>query len=64
MLSTLDAALQQRLPGWVRARGLAVHLVVFQGGQALTAPCGVCWPTGWASPSPCWPAPRRWWPVP
>jgi predicted MFS family arabinose efflux permease len=38
VLSTLNAAVQQRLPGWVRARGLAVYLVVFQGGQALTAP--------------------------
>ncbi|MFI0240410.1 MFS transporter [Streptomyces sp. NPDC016845] len=38
VLSTLNAAVQQRLPGWVRARGLAAYLVVFQGGQALTAP--------------------------
>ncbi|MDQ1041204.1 putative MFS family arabinose efflux permease/quinol monooxygenase YgiN [Streptomyces sp. V3I8] len=38
VLSTLNAAVQQRLPGWVRARGLAFYLVVFQGGQALTAP--------------------------
>jgi len=38
VLSTLNAALQTRLPGWVRARGLAVYLLVFQGGQALAAP--------------------------
>jgi predicted MFS family arabinose efflux permease len=38
VLSTLNAAVQARLPGWVRARGLAVYLLVFQGGQALTAP--------------------------
>ncbi|WP_405884716.1 MFS transporter [Streptomyces sp. NBC_01136] len=38
VLSTLNAAVQTRLPGWVRARGLAVYLLVFQGGQALTAP--------------------------
>ncbi|WP_229908742.1 MFS transporter [Streptomyces griseosporeus] len=38
VLSTLNSAVQQRLPGWVRGRGLAVYLVVFQGGQALTAP--------------------------
>ncbi|MEU9343887.1 MFS transporter [Streptomyces sp. NPDC048278] len=38
VLSTLSAATQTRLPGWVRARGLAVYLLVFQGGQALTAP--------------------------
>ncbi|MFF5408629.1 MFS transporter [Streptomyces misionensis] len=38
VLSTLNAAVQQRLPGWVRGRGLAIYLVVFQGGQALTAP--------------------------
>ncbi|MGX1273984.1 MFS transporter [Streptomyces phaeoluteigriseus] len=38
VLSTLNAAVQTRLPGWVRARGLAVHLLVFQGGQACAAP--------------------------
>ncbi|GGM95979.1 MFS transporter [Streptomyces fuscichromogenes] len=38
VLSTLNAATQIRLPGWVRARGLAVYLLVFQGGQALAAP--------------------------
>ncbi|MFI9584228.1 MFS transporter [Streptomyces sp. NPDC052236] len=38
VLSTLNAAVQTRLPGWVRARALAVYLLVFQGGQALTAP--------------------------
>ncbi|WP_338702560.1 MFS transporter [Streptomyces sp. Q6] len=38
VLSTLNAAVQARLPGWVRARGLAVYLLVFQGGQALAAP--------------------------
>ncbi|MFE7412992.1 MFS transporter [Streptomyces laurentii] len=38
VLSTLNATLQTRLPGWVRARGLAVYLLVFQGGQALAAP--------------------------
>jgi predicted MFS family arabinose efflux permease/quinol monooxygenase YgiN len=38
VLSILNAALQTRLPGWVRARGLAVYLLVFQGGQALAAP--------------------------
>ncbi|MFF7097945.1 MFS transporter [Streptomyces rubradiris] len=38
VLSTLNAAVQTQLPGWVRARGLAVYLLVFQGGQALAAP--------------------------
>ncbi|MFF7987461.1 MFS transporter [Streptomyces sp. NPDC007901] len=38
VLSTLNAAVQTRLPGWVRARGLGVYLLVFQGAQALTAP--------------------------
>ncbi|MFC3572379.1 MFS transporter [Streptomyces yaanensis] len=38
VLSTLNAAMQTRLPGWVRARGLAAYLLVFQGGQALAAP--------------------------
>jgi len=30
-------ALQQLLPGWVRARGLAVYQLVFMGGQAVAA---------------------------
>ncbi|MBC2905775.1 MFS transporter [Streptomyces cupreus] len=38
VLSTLNAAVQTRLPAWARARGLAVYLLVFQGGQALAAP--------------------------
>ncbi|WSA47513.1 MFS transporter [Streptomyces sp. NBC_01803] len=38
VLSVLSAALQTRLPGWVRARALAVQLMVFQGGMALSAP--------------------------
>ncbi|WP_427918814.1 MFS transporter [Streptomyces sp. cg40] len=40
VLSTLNAAVQTRLPGWVRARGLAFYLLVFQGGQAVAAPLG------------------------
>jgi MFS family permease len=36
-LSTLNASLQLTLPAWVRARGLAGYLLVFQGGQALGA---------------------------
>lgn len=36
-LSTLNVAAQQSLPGWVRARGLAVYLLVFQGGMAAGA---------------------------
>jgi MFS family permease len=31
------SALQQVLPGWVRARGLAVYQLVFMGGQAVAA---------------------------
>jgi MFS family permease len=34
-LSTLNAGMQLTLPPWVRARGLAFYLVVFQGGQAV-----------------------------
>ncbi|WP_370084519.1 MFS transporter [Streptacidiphilus sp. MAP12-16] len=34
-LSTFNTELQLRLPGWVRARGLAVYLVVFMGGQGI-----------------------------
>ncbi|SCG56888.1 Predicted arabinose efflux permease, MFS family [Micromonospora echinaurantiaca] len=38
VVSLLSATMQTRLPAWVRARGLAVYLVVFQGGMALAAP--------------------------
>ncbi|SDN66035.1 MFS transporter [Actinacidiphila guanduensis] len=34
-LSTLNTTLQLALPGWVRARGLAVYLMVFMGGQGV-----------------------------
>ncbi|MEZ0114543.1 MFS family permease [Catenulispora sp. EB89] len=34
-LSTLNSALQLSLPAWVRARALAVYLLVFMGGQAI-----------------------------
>jgi predicted MFS family arabinose efflux permease len=34
-LTTLNASLQLTLPDWVRARGLAFYLLVFQGGQAV-----------------------------
>lgn len=37
VLSNLSAEIQLYLPGWVRARGLAVYQVVFAGGQALGA---------------------------
>ncbi|MFE9421460.1 MFS transporter [Kitasatospora sp. NPDC006697] len=35
VLSTLNAGLQVALPAWVRARGAACYLLVFQGGSAL-----------------------------
>ncbi len=35
LMSSLNVAAQTVLPGWVRARGLAVYLLVFQGGMAL-----------------------------
>jgi MFS family permease len=34
-LSTLNVASQQAVPGWVRARGLALYLSVFSGGIAV-----------------------------
>jgi MFS family permease len=34
---TIAASLQQVLPGWVRARGLAVYQLAFMGGQAVAA---------------------------
>ncbi|MCL4686051.1 MFS transporter [Myxococcota bacterium] len=35
LLTTLSAAAQMTLPGWVRARGLSVYLLVLFGGLAL-----------------------------
>jgi MFS family permease len=35
VLSSLNASAQVVLPAWVRARGMATYLLVFQGGQAL-----------------------------
>lgn len=37
VLANLNAEIQLVLPGWVRARGLAVYQVVFGGGQAIGA---------------------------
>lgn len=37
VMSSLNSSLQMALPNWVRARGLAYYLVVFQGAQALAA---------------------------
>src|SRR4029079_5650659 len=37
VMSSLNSSLQLALPNWVRARGLAYYLVVFQGAQALAA---------------------------
>jgi MFS family permease/quinol monooxygenase YgiN len=34
-MSSLNVAAQVAIPGWVRARALAVYLLVFQGGMAL-----------------------------
>jgi MFS family permease len=36
-MATLNASTQVVLPDWVRARGMAVYLVVFQAGQAVGA---------------------------
>ena len=37
VLSSVNAAMQLFLPGWVRARGLAVYQMVFAGSQAVGA---------------------------
>jgi MFS family permease len=37
VLSSLNASIQSVLPEWVRARGMGIYLLVFQGGQALGA---------------------------
>jgi MFS family permease len=36
-LSSLNATAQGVLPDWVRSRGMALYIIVFQGGQALGA---------------------------
>lgn len=63
VLSTLNAALQTRLPGWVRARGLAVYLLVFQGGQALAAPVWGALADGPGLTVSSWPAAGCSWPA-
>ena len=35
LMSSFNAAAQTAAPGWVRARALAVYLIVFQGGMAV-----------------------------
>jgi MFS family permease len=42
VMSSLNSTLQLALPNWVRGRGLAYYLIVFQGAQALGA---VVWGT-------------------
>lgn len=37
VLSSFNASAQVALPAWVRARGMATYLLVFQGGQAAGA---------------------------
>jgi MFS family permease len=37
VMSSLNSGLQLALPNWVRARGLAYYLLVFQGAQAVGA---------------------------
>jgi MFS family permease len=37
VMSSLNSGMQLALPNWVRARGLAYYLVVFQGAQAFGA---------------------------
>jgi hypothetical protein len=37
VLSSLNAAAQIVLPDWVRSRGMALYIIVFQGGQAVGA---------------------------
>jgi MFS family permease len=37
VMSSLNSGLQLALPNWVRGRGLAYYLVVFQGAQAIGA---------------------------
>lgn len=62
-LSNVNAALQLFLPGWVRARGLAVYQMVLFGAQAAGRPSGVRLPgpPGWCPPS--WSPPPPWPPV-
>lgn len=42
VLSTLNAAMQLTVAGWVRAPGLAVYQLVFLGGQGVAASGAAC----------------------
>ena len=35
VMSSFNVAVQSSLPGWVRARGLSIYMLVFHGGMAL-----------------------------
>ena len=66
ILTSFNVATQTAVPRWVRARALAVYLLVFQGGLAAGGALWG-WPRGaWASGRPCWwrrPASAwGWWP--
>ena len=67
VMSSLNSGMQLALPNWVRARGLAYYLVVFQGAQALGA---IVWgrsricrrrPRRCSSPRPSWWPSASWW---
>ncbi len=60
VLSSLQVAAQTSVPAWVRARALAVYILVFFGSAwPPAAPCEVWSPATCRSPSPCSaPAPR------
>ncbi len=59
VLSSLQVAAQTSVPAWVRARALAVYILVFFGSMAAGGTCGVWSPATCRSPSPCSaPAPR------
>ena len=50
VLSTLNVSAQVVLPAWVKARGLSVYFVVFNGGLALGSPVWGCVAEGFGTP--------------
>ena len=62
ILTSLNVATQTAVPRWVRARALAVYLLVFQGGLAAGSAVGAWSPAAWASGRRCWrPRPASAW---
>ena len=60
-LTTLNGAAQGVLPNWVRGRGLAIYLMVFNGAMAAGSLLWGWWHRSWAWPPRCWSAASACW---